>query len=272
MSTHFPTPTPATVPGVAATTVASLRGKVDRIETIFKEATAKIAKLTNDPSISVRMTTDEVNRAQQQTNDAISTVKAVAVRELAKLKLETERQRDEVLRGVARALGRPEPANATEALLREQREGRAWARVKPLLDREPSQFAPIMIVVKQLAHEAIAAGDDDTLAALRAELSRYLQGRGIGAEASVELAKQLDELIGQARPAVAAALALQREVEKGVAAVMMAVNYTSTAIERGTTFFAVPNWDGKTTRNLALPGVDVKTGRALKDSDEQLVI
>ncbi len=270
MSTHFPTPTPATVPGVAATTVASLRGKVDRIETIFKEATAKIAKLTNDPSISVRMTTDEVNRAQQQTNDAISTVKAVAVQELAKLKLETERQRDEVLRGVARALGRPEPANATEALLREQREGRAWARLKPLLDGQPADYTAITNTVKQAATEAMAAGDEDTLAALRVELVAYMRGRS--APAPEEAAKRLDELIGGERPAVAAALALQREVEGGVYSVTLAVNYTTGAIERGTPFIAIPNWDGKTTRNLAMPGVDVKTGRALKDSDEQLVI
>jgi len=258
MSTNLTPPAPS-VPGVSAATLNSLRGKIDQIETIFKAATAKIAKLMGDPRLSIAATTDEIQRAKREAEDAVKMVKAVAVGELQSVKTETEGERETVLGAVARALGRPEPANATEALLREGREGRAWARLKPLLDRQSSDFSAVTNTVKQAATEALAAGDDDTLAALRVELVAYMRGRGI--PSPEEAAKQLDALIGAERPAVAAALALQREVEKGVYAVMLAVNYTSGAIERGTPFIVVPEWDGQRTRNLTMPGVELNASR-----------
>jgi uncharacterized protein with LGFP repeats len=258
MSTN---PTALTVPGVPTAKITSLRGKIDKVESIFKEATTKIAKLLTDPRLSITATTSDVQRAKQEADAAVKNVKAVAAQELQTIKTETERERDEVLRAVKLALGRPEPANATEALLREQREGRAWARTKGILDNEQAQFSVINEKAKQLAREAIATGDEDALASMRMELSSYMQGRRIAFGASVEAARQLDELIGGERPGVAAALFLQREIEKGVQCVMLAVNYASHAIESGGPFIAIPNWDGKSTRNLAMPGVDMNTGR-----------
>jgi len=248
------TSTPA-VPGVSATLIGSLRGKIDKIETIFNQTTAKVAKLITDPRLSIGATTQQIQDAREEMEAAVKTVKATALQDLQKVKTETESERDIVLRAVASAMGRPTPASATEALLREQRQGAAWARHKPLLDRQPSDYSSITRTVKQTATEAIAAGDDDTLAALRLELVPYMRGRNV--PAPEEAAKQLDELIGAARPAVAGALALQREVEKGVASILMAVNHVSGAIERNTPFLAIVNWDGKTTRNLKMPDVEI---------------
>ncbi len=246
-----------TVPGVSATLIGSLRGKIDKIETIFKQTTEKIAKLITDPRLSIGASTQQVQSAKEEMETAVKTVKATAIQELQSIKTETGSERDTVLRAAASAMGRPAPANATEALLREQRQGAAWARHKPLLDRQPSDYSSITRTVTQTATEAIAAGDDDTLAALRLELVPYMRGRNV--PAAEQAAMQLDELIGAARPAVAGALDLQREVEKGVAAIFMAVNHVSRAIEGGTPFLAIVNWDGKTTRNLKMPGVEIDT-------------
>jgi len=249
-----PTTTPA-VPGVSATLLASLRGKIDRIETIYKDAIAKITKLLNDPSVSVRMTTDEVKTAKEQTDKAVEAVKEIAIIELRKLKTETEKERDTVMSGIKGALGRPEPANATEALLREQRENRAWARLKPLLDRELPQLGPLLKRAKELTLEAIAAGDEDGIAVLRAELRHYLQGRGIDEAGAVGAVRQVDDLLGSERPTVAAALALQREIEKGVYSIVLGVNYASNAIQKGTPVFALPEWNGTGARTITRSGV-----------------
>jgi len=255
-----PTTTPA-VPGVSATLLASLRGKIDRIETIYKDAIAKITKLLNDPSVSIRATTDEVNTAKEQTEKAVLVVKEVAIIELGKVKAEAEKERDAVMRSIKGALGRAEPANATEALLREQRESRAWSRIKPLLDRELPQLGPLLNRTRELTLEAIAAGDEDGIAVLRAELRHYLQGRGIDEAGAVEAVRQVDDLIGSERPPVAAALVLQREIEKGVYSIVLGVNYASNALQKGTSVFALPEWDGRSTRTITRSGVSVELGR-----------
>jgi outer membrane murein-binding lipoprotein Lpp len=245
----------ATVAGVSSTLLSSLRGKVDKIETIFKTATAKVTQLRTDPRLSIQASTDQVRKAKEDADAAVSTVKAAAERDLAQLKVETERERDDVLRGVARAVGRPEPSNATEALLGEQREARAWGRIKPQLDLEPAQYGPIMLKVKGLALGFIAGGDEDSLAALRADLGPYLSGRGLPSSASGDGLRQLDELIGGERPAVAAALALQCEVEKGAYSVLLGVNYATHAIRSGAQLVTLVEWDGKTARSVTMQGV-----------------
>jgi len=270
MSANPTTTTPA-VPGVPASTLASLRGKIDEIEIIFKAATAKIAKLLSDPAVSVQATTNEVKKAREDTDKAVMVAKEIAAVDLAQLKVQTEKERDEVMRGVARALGRPDPANATEALLRETRETRAWARLKPLLDREPAQLGPLLMRVKQLALEALAAGDEDGIAVLRAELRHYLQGRGIDEAGAVETVRQIDDLIGSERPAVAAALALQREIERGVYCVLLGINYATNALKKGTPFFAIPEWDNKGARTITRSGVSVEAGRINQNMGQPLM-
>jgi hypothetical protein len=260
MSTNLPATKPA-VPGVPESLLNSLRGKIDKIEGIFTAATAKIAQLVSDPRVRVGATADELREARQETDAAVATVRAVAQTDLAQLRGETERERSDVMSGIARAIGRTEPQNATEALLREQREARAWGRIKPQLDLEPAQYGPIWIRVRELALNALAAGDEDALAALRAELLAYFQGRGLASNSAAEGVKQLDELIGQERPAVAAALALQREVETGTYAVMLGINYATSAIMRGAQQTTIPEWDAQRARRLAMPGVDLQTGR-----------
>jgi hypothetical protein len=255
-----PTTTPA-VPGVSASLLASLRGKIDKIDELFKQATGALIKLRNSPRLTMGATTSEIDQARREIEEAERQVRDAAARDLEELKGETERQRAEVMKAILRAIGRPEPAGATEALLREQRELRAWNRIKPMLDREPSSYPAIWTRTRSLALEAIAAGDDDALAALRVEIGTYLMGRGLSNVDATNGRAQLDTLIGGERPAVAAALALQREVEQGIYAVLLAVNYVTHAIKTGSMMITVLGWDGKTARAIAAPGVDVKTGR-----------
>jgi hypothetical protein len=260
MSANLPATNPA-VPGVSATLLNSLRGKIDKIATLFQTATGAIIKLRNSPRLTMGATTNEIDQARKELDDAVIRVKEAVALDLEAIKAETERERDDALKAVARAIGRPEPPTATEALLREQREARAWCRVKPLLDLEPAQYGPIWMKARTIAVAAIAAGDDDALAALRAEIGTYLMGRGLSnVDAGVGRA-QLDALIGGERPAVAAALALQREVEDGVYSVLLAVNYVTHAIKTGAMMTTVIEWDRKTGRTIAAPGVDVQSGR-----------
>jgi hypothetical protein len=249
------------VPGVSATVLSSLRGKVDKIADLFKTATGAVLKLRNSPRLSMAATTNEIDQARKELDDAVIRVKEAVALDLDALKAETERERADVLKAVARAIGRPEPPTATEALLREQREGRAWSRLKPMLDREPMQYGAIWMRVRALALEAIAAGDDDALAALRAEFGPYLRGRGLSSEDSANGLRQLDEVIGGERPAVAAALALQREVQAGVYGILLGINYAAHAVKTGSLIVTLLEWDGRTVRTVGAPGVDVMTGR-----------
>jgi hypothetical protein len=263
------TSTPA-VPGVSATLLGSLRGKIDKIDELFKQATGALIKLRNSPRLTMGATTSEIDQARREIEEAERQVRDAAARDLEVLKAATERERDDVLKAIARAIGRPEPPNATEALLREQRETRAWGRIKPMLDLERPMYGTIWERVKALALESIATGNEDSIAALRAEFGPYLMGRGLSREDSANGLRALDELIGVERPAVAAALALQREVEKGIYAVMLAVNYVTHAIKSGSMMTTVIDWDGKTGRTIAAPGVDVKTGRINPDMGKPL--
>jgi len=256
-----PTTTVPGVPGVPATTLSSLRNKIDKVEVIFKTASAKIVKLLTDPAVSLQATTDEVKKAKEATDRAVQETKDTAVREFEALKVETEKERDQVMSGITRALGRPVTTNATEALLREQREIRAWGRLKPILDRVQPQLGPLMVEIKQRVLEALAVGDDDGIAVLRAELGHYLQGRGIAQDGAAEAVRQVDQQIGSERPAVAAALTLQREVETGVRSVMLGINYATNALQKGSPFFALVEWDGKATRTVTRAGVVMEGGR-----------
>ena len=69
-------------------------------------------------------------------------------------------------------LNAPDTRPATEQLLDEQRDTRAWARLRPLLDKGAD--------VRELTAEAEQAGDLPALRALRDELPAYLRRDGAG--------------------------------------------------------------------------------------------
>lgn len=163
-----------------------------------------------------------------------------ALQAIDDLEAQCQAARDRIEAAVAEA-ERRQDSDVQQAILRELREQRAWARIRPLLDQ--ADQTALLAHVQNLAQRAGRDGDDVTLSALEAELPAYLEARGLGSYAQPAVQAITQAGLPHLPPAARQAIKVGQELAEGwprlMAAFQMARNEAS---GRGGTVVALPGW------------------------------
>jgi hypothetical protein len=199
-------------------------------------------RIATQQRISTRASADENVAAQQRQAQELTTLNEKTQASIAELRGEATKWKTAAESDISRRLGRPAPADSNEALLREMREQRAWARVRPLLD----QVQPLTLdkAVGEHVMKALANGDDDTLFALRAELPAYVEARG-ASEIMPVILSVLDGKMAEVRPGVSDVLRERRELEVGMRRLLTGFAQAEYMVKQGDFSTVIPAWSPK---------------------------
>jgi hypothetical protein len=163
-----------------------------------------------------------------------------ALQAIDDLAAQCQAARDRIEAAVAEA-ERRQDGDVQGEILRELREQRAWARIKPLLDK--TERTMLLPRVQDLAQRAAQDGDDVTLSALEAELPAYLEAQGQASYTPQALAAITQARLPHLPPAARQAIKVRQELAEGwprlMAAFQMARNEAS---GRGGPTVALPGW------------------------------
>jgi hypothetical protein len=239
------------MPWKPPTALDSLRDTPADVSGLLSAYWAKRIAINSAAVLTLRATPAEVAAARGRADQAISQVRDETLNALASARREVAGLQRRALAGIEAGMARPAPADASEALLREQRKSKAWSRLQPILAREGASAA----LVGELAAELLASADggDDGIDALREELPAFIRATAAAdadardRPALIQAAltgatAALDEAIGRARPDYRAALALRREIEQGVTRLGVGLGQAEYAVERGEWRATLPNW------------------------------
>lgn len=219
-----------------------LRAIPQRLAELLKKHFQERLRINKSPRLHSGATTDENEAARQGLATELAKLAETTLASIVGLRQEASKWATAAESDVNRRMGRPAPADTNEALLREMREQRAWARVRPLLDQvEPSALND---AVAGHALQALANGDDDTLFALRAELPAYAQAKG-ASELLPVILTAIDDTMGKARPEILTALTERRELARGMKRLQTIFGHAEFAVSQGELVADVPAWDPK---------------------------
>lgn len=218
----------------------TLRGLPQRIADLLKKHGEERIRIASHQRLSNRATTDETVAAQQRQTEEEAALVTRTLESITALRAEADKSNHAAQLDVNRRSGRPEPADSNEALLREMREQRAWARLKPLLDQ--TEPAALHTAVGGYVIRALAEGDDDTIFALRAELPAYTEAKGVG-DIAAAIVTVLDDAVAQSRPGVSDALRERRELEGGMKRLLTGFTYAEHAVINRELSAMIPGWD-----------------------------
>ncbi len=229
----------------ADTTIASLsllRAMPQRIVKLLSEHGQQRQRINAAPRVRSGATADQNVAAQQQMTRDLEALNQTTLESIVRLRTETVSLEQATETSLNREMGRPAPSDTNEALLREIREQRAWDRVRPLLD----QVEPLALdlAVREHTRTALAMNDDDTLFALRAELSAYAKAKGVSETAPIILAA-FDEEMAQVRPNISTALQAKRELETGMRRLQVGFTQAEHMVNTGEFSTVIPSWDAK---------------------------
>ncbi|MDN5919510.1 MAG: hypothetical protein L0I76_31165, partial [Pseudonocardia sp.] len=170
-------------PPDALGTVTGIPDRADQVRREYARALAAAAQI------------DVAKRGTDARDKAIEKARAAAEEGLAELRGEVDQSTAHAAKWIGeQGKGR----DATEQLLAETRQGRAWARTAPLLDAGRDAVG--------LVAAARQAGDHDTLSAMRAELPSYAAARPESAERLRALGDDVPALLGEIDQALAETL------------------------------------------------------------------
>jgi hypothetical protein len=234
---------------------------------LLRETPARLVKLwLNFNSTRVRRATealtidafdaDAMQRARVRRDQALEIAKQDILAKLQEEREEVRSLEKIVRRGIRVRLGRGDSSDTNRLLLEESREKRAWERIKPQLDR--LDLVTASNTALNLAREALAAGDDDTLFALRAEIVDYMRGRGdTGGDLGKGCLLTINQEHSKASATVASALSDLQELETGCYQLEMAINYLIASVQNGDVFAPIPGWKKGDTFTLKLDPIDL---------------
>lgn len=176
-----------------------------------------------------------------------------ALAALDDLEERAKRARENIERALAETM-RLKDDDVMAAILREIREERAWARIRPLLEK--TDAAVLLPHIRELARRAAEAGDDIALGALEAEIPAYLEFRGVGSEALAALAAIAEARLPHLPPAARRAIQVREELAQSwprlMGAFMMARGEAS---GRSGKVIALPGWKPNESAALNAPGL-----------------
>jgi hypothetical protein len=164
-----------------------------RLASAVAEARAELDQIHRDERLSPEAKAEDADRVRMGLDGRID-----------KIELRARDAAEQVERSVETATRLRQ--DRTEDLIAEQRLSRAWARTKPLLEAGHD--------AAQIAQDAVAAGDRDTIAALRQELGAFMRARSEAAYVSGTMAEIEAAAAALDSPAEAAAREVRGEIER----------------------------------------------------------
>jgi hypothetical protein len=232
--------------------ITGLQAMPGRIADAARAFGRKYSAAMNKPRMTLQRG-DQFISANEAMRSEFAQLRVEAAAALAALRGATDELRESAKAKLAAAMSRPAARDTSEALLRESRESRAWQRLKPILDRSTNPAE----TVTQLVSEALTAGDDDTVEALRIELKSYLEGRG-NDELVHGVAKAFEAEMCRMRPLYAAAIGARAELERGLENLSQCFNFVETAIQQQHQTAMIVNYDGSMQND-----VDITNGETV---------
>lgn len=232
--------------------LTNLRTVNKRVADTFKNWGARNQAISKKPRLHYGATPEEIQRAENAKRAELAASRETALGELREIRKHVEIYHRGLVQDIGKVLDRPAPKDTNEALLREMREQRAWSRYKQILDLETSP-GKAQAKAQEFAAAALAAGDEDGFAAIRAEMPTYLTARADEASVPIFLGA-LDESLAKAKPELAPALAARAEIVRGLPWVNTAVNHAEHHIQKGDLNAHLIAWDGSVEQiNLEAP-------------------
>ncbi len=172
--------------------------------------------------------------------EQIDGIRNRALQAIDSLEAQCQAARDRIEAALAEAERRRE-GDVQSEILRELREQRAWARIKPLLDK--AERTMLLPRVQDLAQRAAQDGDDVTLSALEAELPAYLEVQGLASSVPQVLATVTQARLPHLPPAARKAISVRQELAEGWPRLMAAfMQARHEASGRGGPTVALPGW------------------------------
>lgn len=231
-----------------------LRGIPALLSEIFKNHVALQLKIRNKERLSSSATQNDLFKAETDKKNELAASKDETLKKLADVREEAKSKEEMATRQLDRALGMGAPSsNATDNLLSETREQKAWDRIKPILDRQ-SDIDAMRGEIKALVSGFIKKADDslvyydsdfDAVSALRKELPFYVKGRFSGAEADLyttQSIEAIEEALAGIRPEYKEAVDLKKELRSGMTMINTALNYVAHAVENNEPEAIIPGW------------------------------
>lgn len=225
----------------------ALRAMPAKMKSLFVQYGTDRLTIGSKPRLSQHANNDEIQQAQNAIRSELASLKKKALADVEDLRALVAKEADGVRGVIAVALQRAEPKDTQEALLRELREQRAWARNKSLLDQ--ASVAETTARVSEMVETALLANDDDTLSALRAELPSYLTARQ-GAELVPGIDDMMTQKLAQHRPHLKPALEARKEVEQGIYNLTLNLNYLTHNIEKDEPYVIFSGWEKNTAETI----------------------
>lgn len=224
-----------------------LRAMPQRLTDLIKQHSEQRLRITRAPQVRTGATADENAAAYQRVQQQLGKLAETTLAAIVGLRDESAKWAAAAASDIARRMGRPAAIDSNEALLRETREQRAWARIRPLLDL----IEPVALngAVVEHALSALAANDDDALFALRAEMPAYAQAKGV-AELVPAILAALDDTWAKARPEISTALTERRELEKGMKRLHIGFSQAEYAVNQSEMSTVIPSWDPKQPEHI----------------------
>ncbi len=232
-----------------------LRGIPAALAEIFKTHAANQLRIRNKERLSAGASQTDMLKAETDKKNELAAAKDETLRKLAGVREEAKSKEEMANRHLDRALGMRAPSgDVQENLLTETREQKAWARIKPLLDRyseidllasEIKSLVSGFILKEDTTPGAYDGSDFDSVSSLRKELPFYIKGRFSGSEADLYLEQSinaLEEALASVRPEYAEAVALKKELRTGMSMIDLALTYVKHAVENNEPEAIIPTW------------------------------
>lgn len=241
----YQTPTGAPAPVVALRQIALL---LPQVASSLSEALTKATNVNVTLSPEVLGNPAKANAAREEILAKVRTsqeaARSAALADIESIQTSMASFAKSAEAEISRMIfSRPSTKDTTELLLRETREARAWGRVKPLLDKALPQGVPaVRKVAKEVATEAATGGDNDTIAALFAEVPSWAQANDQMGEV---LFFDIEEALIAADPTKKDAVLLRQELRKGLNHMSLSLSQMKHAIQNQLTSVVVVDWAGQ---------------------------
>lgn len=238
---------------------AYFRGLPEELTKIWTSHVEADLKIRQKERLSSDMTRQDILDAERDKQKELNALKEKTLGKISAIRGQLDSREIVVSGELDKELGVTVPgADATANLLQETREGKAWTRIKPILDKHKDSTALVNEIKSLVLHFVSAAVDSknndssdyDSIGAMRKELPFYYKSRFSGKEAETFLNEAIDVLesaMADMRPEFREAVNLRKELRTGLSQMNTALNYIQYAVEHNEPPVIIPAWEkGKT--------------------------
>lgn len=233
-----------------------LRGIPSLLAELFKSHAERQLRIRNKERLPFGASQNDIFKAETDKKNELEALKTETLEKLADIIQTAKTRQESAEKHLDRELGMRVPAdNVTENLLIETREQKAWARIKPLLDRH-SEIEALTSEIKTLVSGFINPKDDspgaydmsdyDSVSALKKELPFYIKGRFSPRESDIYIEQSinaLEDALAAVRPEYREAVNIKKEMRAGMQQINLAFIYVRDAVENNEPEVLIPIWE-----------------------------